>query len=107
MRSIARAYVRFARVQTQIFSLTLTPSTIATDAEAAHVQSWRFVMGQVAHSYGEQKAPEAAVALWAFLHGMTALEAAGVCGDRKPTSRFEFGLRMWIRAASAKPPARA
>lgn len=93
--------MRFAREQPQVFSLTLMPSTTETEGEAAHVESWSFVLGHVASIYGEEKAPEAAVALWAFLHGMTALEAAGVFGERKPVSSFEFGLRMWIKAASA------
>jgi len=102
IRSIAKAYVRFAREQPQIFSLTLMPSTTETEGEAAHVQAWRFVLGHVAGIYGEERAAEAAVALWAFLHGMTALEAARVFGKRKPVSSFEFGLQMWIRAASAE-----
>ncbi len=101
IRSIAKAYVRFAREQPQVFSLTLMPSTAKTEGDAVHVQSWRFVLGHVARIYGEQRAPEAAVALWAFLHGMTALEAARVFGERKPVSSFEFGLRMWIEAAMA------
>lgn len=100
IRSIARAYVRFAREQPHIFFLTLMPSTAEREGDAAHVQSWSFVLGHVARIYGEEKAPEAAVVLWAFLHGMTALEAAGVFGERKPASSFEFGLRMWIKAAS-------
>jgi Tetracyclin repressor-like, C-terminal domain len=58
------------------------------------------VLPHVARVYGDEKAPEAAVALWAFLHGITALEAAGVFGERKPATSFEFGLRMWIRAAA-------
>jgi AcrR family transcriptional regulator len=101
IRSIARAYVRFAREQPRIFALTLMPSTVETEADATHVQSWHFVLAQVARLYGEKRAPEAAVALWAFLHGMTALEAARVFGERKPFSSFEFGLQIWIKAASA------
>jgi AcrR family transcriptional regulator len=101
IRSTAQAYLRFAREQPQVFSLTLMPSTTEKEGEALHIQSWRFVLGQVASIYGEKRAPEAAVALWAFLHGMTALEAARVFGARKPVSSFEFGLRMWIKAASA------
>lgn len=101
IRSIARAYVRFAREQPEVFSLTLMPSSPETGGDAAHEESWRFVLGHVAGIYGEAEAPEAAAALWAFLHGMTALEAAGVFGERKPASSFEFGLRMWIKGASA------
>ena len=67
-----------------------------------HRESWRFMLGQVARVYGETRAPEAAVALWAFLHGMTVLEAAEVFGELKPASSFEFGLQMWIGAASAE-----
>jgi AcrR family transcriptional regulator len=100
IRSIARAYVRFAQEQPQIFALTLMPSVAEGEGEPSHVQSWRFVLGQVVRLYGEKKGPEAAVALWAFLHGMTVLEAAGVFGERKPASSFEFGLQMWISAAS-------
>jgi AcrR family transcriptional regulator len=101
IRNIARAYVRFAREQPQVFALTLMPSTVEAEGVAVHIQSWHFVLGQVARLYGENRAPEAAVALWAFLHGMTALEAARVFGERKPVSSFEFGLQMWIKAASA------
>ena len=102
IRSIARAYVRFAREQPQVFSLTLLPPGVETEGEAAHVEMWRFVLGHVAAIYGETRAPEAAVALWAFLHGMTALEAAGVFGERKPVSSFAFGLRMWLEAAKTE-----
>ena len=98
IRGIARAYVRFAREQPQVFSLTLMPSASETGEDASHLQSWRFVLEHVTPIYGEERAPEAAVALWAFLHGMTGLEAAGVFGDRKPASSFEFGLGIWIRA---------
>ncbi len=100
IRSVARAYVRFAREQPHVFSLTLMPSANQTDESASHRQSWRFVLEQVQPIYGEEKAPEAALALWAFLHGMTELEAAGVFGNRKPVSSFEFGLEMWIKAGS-------
>ena len=99
MRGIAKAYAQFAREQPEVFALTLLPSTTEMQGDAAHVQSWRFALGHVARLYGEEKAPEAAVALWAFLHGMTVLEAARVFGERKPASSFEFGLQMWIKAA--------
>ena len=104
IRSIARAYVRFARDEPEIFSLTLLPSDTGAGEEAMHIHSWTFVLGQVAGLYGEQRAPEAAIALWAFLHGMTALEGAGVFGERKPASSFEFGLNMWLEGASRTAP---
>lgn len=99
IRGIAQSYVRFAREQPQIFSLTLMPSNTGTEDDAAHVRSWQFVLEHVARIYGEKRAPEAAVTLWAFLHGITALEAARVFGERKPVSSFEFGLQMWFAGA--------
>lgn len=102
IRGIARAYVQFARKHPQIFSLTLRPSNNDAEEDAVHIQSWRFVLEHVAGIYGEKQAPEAAVVLWAFLHGITALEAARVFGQQKPSSSFEFGLRMWIEAAPAE-----
>ncbi len=104
IRAIAQAYVRFAREEPEVFSLTLLPPSPAEDTgdDASHVRSWNFVLGHVARLYGDERAPEAAVALWAFLHGMTALEAARVFGKRKPHSSFEFGLQMWIEAAAGR-----
>lgn len=99
IRSIAEAYVRFARDHPEIFSLTLRPSGNDGD-DAAHLRSWQFVLGQVSRLYGEKRAPEATLALWAFLHGMTVLQQAGVFGKMKPASSFMFGLQMWINAAS-------
>ena len=100
IRSIARAYVRFAREQPNVFLLTLKRPDAGVQEGAAHIESWTFVLSQVARLYGEQKAPEAAIVLWAFLHGFTSLETAQVFGERKPVSSFEFGLTMWIAASA-------
>ena len=104
IRRIARAYVRFAREQPHVFSLTLLPPSAGVQDEGTHVRSWTFVLEHVARIYGQRRAPEAAVVLWAFLHGITALEAARVFGERKPMTSFDFGLEMWIRAASGEVP---
>jgi hypothetical protein len=45
---------------------------------------------------------EASVALWAFLHGAVALEAAQVLGDIKPASGLEFGFEAWLMAVSTR-----
>lgn len=94
------AYVQFAREHPHIFSLTLKPSDNDQESDSAHVQEWRFVLEHVSRVHGEKSAPKAAVALWAFLHGITVLEAAGAFGETKPSSSFEFGLSLWLNAAS-------
>ncbi len=99
IRAVAEAYVQFAREQPEVFSLTLEPSDAHEGEPAAHLQSWEFVLGQVGRVYGEKRAPEAALALWAFLHGFTVLQQAEVFGKLKPASSFAFGLQMWLDAA--------
>ena len=102
VRGLAAAYVRFARERPQVFALTLKSTGKEEDDNLMHRQSWRFVLEQVGRLYGEKQAPEAAVALWAFLHGFIMLAAAGVFGEQKPSSSFEFGLHMWLNGASAR-----
>jgi hypothetical protein len=47
---------------------------------------------------GSDRAAQASVALWAFLHGVVTLEAAQVFGESKPASGLEFGLDAWLMA---------
>jgi len=101
IRAIAESYLQFSRDHPFLFALTLQPGATEDDAAPSHLQSWQFTRGHVARLYGEDRASEATVALWAFLHGMTALEAAGIFGETKPASSFKFGLAMWIAAAGA------
>ena len=42
-------------------------------------------------------------ALYRYFENLAALEAAGIFGETKPASSFEFGMRMWIAAASGQP----
>jgi len=49
---------------------------------------------------GSGRAAQASVALWAFLHGAVALEAAQVLGEIKPASGLEFGFEAWLMAVS-------
>lgn len=102
IRAIAASYLQFSRDHPFMFALTLQPGAAEDGAEPSHMQSWHFTRGHVARLYGEERAAEATVSLWAFLHGMTALEAAGIFGDTKPASSVEFGLAMWIAAANGE-----
>jgi AcrR family transcriptional regulator len=52
IRSIARAYMRFAREKPHVFALTLLPFTTEAKANGVHRESWRFMLGQVARVYG-------------------------------------------------------
>ena len=60
---------------------------------------WSFTVEQVQRITGETHAREAAVSLWALLHGAATLEAGQVHGDNKPAAGFEFGLNAWLLLA--------
>jgi len=77
---------------------------LGSGEDVARCDLWVFVVNQVARLSGLPRAREAAVALWAFLHGMTALEAAKVFSEEKPASSFEFGLNSWLATVSGIDP---
>ena len=63
--------------------------------EAGH-EMWTFVVGLVAGAVGPERAPSAAVALWAFLHAFTQLERVAILGEEKPWSGFQVGLEALL-----------
>jgi AcrR family transcriptional regulator len=101
IRAIARAYLRFAREQRALYEMLMLPCEDGHE-DPAHGALWAFVVEEVGRLTGEEKGPEAAVALWAYLHGMVSLEAMGVFAvAAKPASSLEFGLKAWIAAAGS------
>jgi|SRR6476619_5503330 len=61
---------------------------------------WALTIEQVQRIAGTDRAAQASVALWAFLHGAVGLEAAQVFGDSKPASGLEFGHRRVVNRLS-------
>jgi hypothetical protein len=75
----------------------------APEHDATSRQSlWTFTVEQVQRIAGSDRAAQASVALWAFLHGAVALEAAQVLGEIKPASGLEFGFEAWLMAVSMR-----
>jgi AcrR family transcriptional regulator len=101
IRAMAAGYLRFSREHPHIYELMMSPCSPCVDDIAAHQQLWDFVVDQVALVSGRPKASEAAVALWAHLHGIAALEAAHALGEQKPSRGSEFGLEAWLYAAES------
>ena len=104
VRALARAYVLFAREQSHLYAAFLTPCLPTPGGQAAHTALWDLVLQQVARISGPEKAVEAAVGLWAFLHGFVELHRAGAFDEGKPLSGFEWGLDAWFKAARIDPP---
>jgi AcrR family transcriptional regulator len=104
IRALATAYLRFAREHRNLYELLTSPCSPCAEDLPAHQELWDFVVNQVALVSNGQHASEAAVALWAHLHGTAALESVQAFGEQKPIRGVDFGLEAWIQAAaSAKP----
>ena len=103
IRGIARSYLGFARKRPKLYELLLLPCNVEGEEAGAHEALWNFVVEHVTALTGPGDAEEAAVALWAYLHGTAQLEAIDVFGGKRPGKAFDYGLNAWLQAASADP----
>ena len=100
-REMSSAYIKFVRDNRHLYEVMM--SLHASEHDATFRQSlWTFTVEQVQRIAGSDRAAQASVALWAFLHGAVALEAAQVFGESKPASGLEFGLDAWLMAVSTR-----
>jgi len=101
IRKMSSAYIKYARDNPHLYEVMMSLHAPGHDA-IFHQSLWAFTVEQVQRIAGLDRAAQASVALWAFLHGAVALEAAQVLGERKPASGLEFGLDAWFMAVSAR-----
>src|SRR5580658_4756504 len=101
IREMSAAYMKFAKDNRYLYDVMMSPHVPKHDA-IQHQSLWTFTVEQVRRITGSDLAAQASVALWAFLHGAVALEAANVFGERKPASGIEFGLDAWLMAVSTR-----
>jgi AcrR family transcriptional regulator len=101
IRSLAKAFLRFAKEQHLIYEALVVPRPASGEDAILPEQLWLFFVDQVRRVTGASKSREAAVALWAFLHGIASLQSAQAFNEEKPVRSFEFGLSAWIDAAKA------
>jgi AcrR family transcriptional regulator len=101
IRKMSSAYIKFARDNPHLYEAMMSLHAPGHDA-TSHLSLWTFTVEQVQRIAGSDRAAEASVALWAFLHGAVALEAAQVLGDIKPASGLEFGFEAWLTAVSMR-----
>src|ERR1700723_3833198 len=89
IREMSSAYIKFARDNRHLNEVMM--SLHAPEHDATFRQSlWSFPVEQVRRIAGPGRAAQASVALWAFLHGAVALEAAQGLGEVKPASGRDF-----------------
>ena len=101
IREMSSAYIKFARDNPHLYEAMMSLHAPQHDA-AFHQSLWTFTVEQVQRIAGPDRAAQASVALWAFLHGAVALEAAQVLGEIKPASGLEFGFEAWLMAVSTR-----
>jgi AcrR family transcriptional regulator len=101
IREMSAAYMKFAKDNRHLYDMMMSPHVPKHDA-TQHQSLWAFTVEQVQRIAGSDRAAQASVALWAFLHGAVALEAAEVFGETKPASGLGFGLDAWFMAVSAR-----
>ena len=99
IREMSSAYIKFARDNPHLYEAIMSLHAPGHDA-TSHQSLWTFTVEQVQRIAGSDRAAQASVALWAFLHGAATLEAAQVLGGIKPASGLEFGFEAWLMAAS-------
>jgi AcrR family transcriptional regulator len=101
IREMSSAYIKFARDNRHLYEVMMSLHAPEHDT-TSHQSLWTFTVEQVQRIAGSDRAGRASVALWAFLHGAVALEAAQVLGEIKPASGIEFGFEAWLMAASKR-----
>ncbi|WP_310570641.1 WHG domain-containing protein [Gemmatimonas sp.] len=122
MLFMANEYLRFAREQPALYAMLTTPGGLLTSATPTSVTT-AAIANAIAHTIpqtaraalskrlmqvvgeltGATDDAEAAVALWAFLHGFITLERAGMFGASSPKGGFARGVRAM--AAGLRRPA--
>jgi AcrR family transcriptional regulator len=101
IREMSSAYIKFARHNRHLYEVMMSLHAPEHDA-TSHQSLWTFTVEQVQRIAGSNRAAQASVALWAFLHGAVGLEAAQVLGEIKPASGLEFGFEAWLMAVSTR-----
>jgi AcrR family transcriptional regulator len=101
IREMSSAYIKFARDNPHLYEAMMSLHAPGPDA-TSHQSLWTFTVEQVQRIAGADRAAQASVALWAFLHGAATLEAAQVLGEIKPASGLDFGFEAWLMAASTR-----
>lgn len=100
VRRMAAAYLKFARENRNLYEVMMSPHAPEHDGTCRQ-SLWLFTIAQVQRLTGESRGEQAAVALWALLHGVAVLEAARVFGGHQPANGLDFGLDAWLLAVSA------
>jgi AcrR family transcriptional regulator len=91
--SAAQAYLAFAQEHPARYSLMLVIPREPDKKSSAHESVWEFVLESLSRLTGQPDNEDAALALWALLHGYVALQRAGIAPGN---SHIEHGLAIFL-----------
>jgi hypothetical protein len=99
VRRVCRSYLRYGRSHPAVYAMLMKkypeiPGLLA-EREGFREASVRLLAG-----LGDQRAPQASVALWALLHGLVELEAEGLVEARELTAGASFGIAALMAGLS-------
>lgn len=93
LQPVAETYLQFAQSRPHLYGLMTAPVEDHQMSDAL----WSYTRGLLAPFVGPERAPEAAVALWSYLHGAASLRPLLPLKEGKPESGLLLGLQALIR----------
>ena len=94
--TLASSYLRFARREPHLYAVMIHGPCTRDQPRAGHTALWNLVYQAAAALHGEAKATDAAVSLWALLHGTLSLLQSGAL-QIEPEECIRFGLQAWLQ----------
>jgi len=94
---MAHIYLKFAQERPALYDLYMTCNSLNAEQRQIYDQHWELVVGALEPLAGVRR-KEAAITLWAYLHGLVGLERSGVYDFRsdKPRDTTDFGLGLLV-----------
>jgi AcrR family transcriptional regulator len=99
VRRMAEAYLAFARSSPALYAAFLGKEAYPETYRGAHHALWDLVVAVFGRLVGEDRATDAALACWAFLHGLAGLAGAGLAGAPTAAAAAAFGLDAMLTQA--------
>jgi len=100
-RAVALTYLRFARQQPALYELKMRYCKDDADEPDSHKDLWSAMLALVEEVRGPWPAESLAVTFWAYLHGLVALNNAGLLSPEELDSSMDVGLGLMLAGLAA------
>lgn len=102
LAGLAHSYLKFARERPALYDLYMTCDSLSAEQRQVYDRQWGLVVQALTPLAGP-RSREAAITLWAYLHGLVGLERSGVYAhdSDKPRDTADFGLGLLLAGLRA------